>query len=159
MTVTLFLYTDDTELRDYYRSIAEKHNQKVNSIRFADSGFDLYSPEDTNVQGKTYMFNYKVKCAMYKEDVPQGYYLYARSSIYKTRLRMANSVGIIDSGYRGNICAVFDVLDNETFIEKHQRLNQICHPTLEPFFVRVVETEDELGSTDRGEGGFGSTGK
>jgi dUTPase len=63
----------------------------------------------------------------YKQDC--GFYLYPRSSISKTNLRLANSVGIIDSGYRGNILAIFDILQNDnvsTTIEKHSRLLQIC---------------------------------
>jgi dUTPase len=38
------------------------------------------------------------------------------------------------------------------------RMFQICSPTLEPFLVEIVDSEDELGSTERGNGGFGSTG-
>ena len=155
----LYLYTDNEELRELYKDIALKHNAKVLSIRFADSGFDLYAPEETVMEpGKPIMYNYQVKCAMYENDIPQAYYLYARSSIYKFGLRLANSVGIIDRGYRGNICAVFDVLENAKPIEKHHRLTQICHPRLEPFLVYVVDDLNKLGSTERGEGGFGSTG-
>jgi dUTP pyrophosphatase len=158
----MFLFTADEELRNVYKQKAFSHNEKVLSIRFADSGFDLLSPDDINMEqreAKPFMLNYQVKCAMYKDDEPQAYYLYARSSIYKTGLRMANSVGIIDRGYRGDICAVFDLLDGVKNIEKHQRINQICHPNLEPFLVEVVDSLDKLGNTERGEGGFGSTGK
>ncbi len=155
----LYLYTDNAELRELYRDMALKHNLKVLGIRFADSGFDLYAPEETVLEpGKPVLFNYQIKCAMYEKDVPQAYYLYARSSIYKFGLRLANSVGIIDRGYRGNIGAVFDVLPDVKPIEKHQRLTQICHPRLEPFLVHVVDDLDKLGNTERGEGGFGSTG-
>jgi dUTPase len=38
------------------------------------------------------------------------------------------------------------------------RMFQICSPTLEPFLVEIVDTEEALGSTERGNGGFGSTG-
>jgi dUTPase len=48
-------------------------------------------------------------------------------------------------------------VDNYT-VEKHNRLLQICHPKLEPFIVKLVD-ESELSETERGEGGFGSTGK
>jgi deoxyuridine 5'-triphosphate nucleotidohydrolase len=89
-----------------------------------------------------------------------GYYLYPRSSTgTKTPLRLSNSVGIIDSGYRGNITAVFDNIGNTPFtIEKYQRLVQICPPNLSfPFMVTLV---GELsGETIRRSGGFGSTGK
>jgi dUTPase len=76
-------------------------------------------------------------------------------------------VGIIDSGYRGEIMAVVDNIDlinNDTkmCVRKHMspmtRMFQICSPTLEPFLVEIVESEEDLGFTQRGSGGFGSTG-
>ena len=156
----MILFTDNEELRNMYKEKAMDHNKKVLGIRFADSGFDLLSPDNIDFsEKKTFMVNYQIKCAMYKDDEPQAYYLYARSSIYKSGLRMANSVGIIDRGYRGDICAVLDVLEPTKSIEKHQRINQLCHPNLEPFLVEVVDSLDKLGNTERGEGGFGSTGK
>ena len=92
-----------------------------------------------------------------------SYYLYPRSSMAKTRLRLANSVGIIDAGYRGEIIAALDTIhdrEHDSFrVEKNQRLLQICSPTLEPIEVVLVDTLEELGITDRGAGGFGSTGK
>lgn len=101
-----------------------------------------------------------------------GFYLYPRSSISKTRIRLANSVGIIDAGYRGDIIAAVDTIGlfgsadiwhiwKETLspIKKYERYFQICAPDLSPFLVHIVETEDELGApTTRGHGGFGSTG-
>ena len=94
--------------------------------------------------------------------IPQAYYLYPRSSIVKTPMRLANSVGIIDSGYRGEIKAFVDMIDdsmNSFSALAMDRYFQICHPTLRPFKVIMVNTLDELGHTDRGEGGFGSTGR
>ena len=85
-----------------------------------------------------------------------SYYLYPRSSIIKTPLRLSNSVGIIDAGYRGNIIACVDNIKNYEFkIEKGSRLFQICGPTLEPIEIRVI---NELSNSQRGSGGFGSTG-
>ena len=92
---------------------------------------------------------------------PVGYYLYPRSSTgSKTPLRMANSVGIIDSGYRGNIIAVFDNwLDDDYTVQASSRVVQLCPPNLtHPIVVRLVNEESELGVTTRGNGGFGSTG-
>jgi len=97
-----------------------------------------------------------------------GYYLYPRSSIVKTCMRLANSVGIIDSGYRGEIMAVVDknnsVNDWKTVLKRdckqYDRLFQICAGDLQPFRVEIVESESELsGVTERGDGGFGSTGR
>ena len=77
---------------------------------------------------------------------------------------MANSVGIIDSEYRGNIMAKVrnipikeKIVGNRDIftIEKGTRLFQICSPDLSPLKVKCV---DELSTTSRGSGGFGSTG-
>lgn len=85
-----------------------------------------------------------------------SYYLYPRSSISKTPLRMSNSMGIIDAGYRGEIIAKVDNLtDTDYILEKGVRLFQICDASLEPIEIKIV---DSLSETTRGEGGFGSTG-
>lgn len=85
-----------------------------------------------------------------------SYYLYPRSSISKTPLRMSNSTGIIDAGYRGEIIAKVDNLSSSDYnIEKGTRLFQICDASLEPIELDVV---DSLSDTTRGDGGFGSTG-
>ena len=103
---------------------------------------------------------------------PCGFYLYPRSSISKTRMRLANSVGIIDAGYRGDLIAAVDTIGffgstdiwhiwKETLspIKKYDRYFQVCAPDLTPFLVHIVDAEHELGPpTNRGHGGFGSTG-
>jgi dUTP pyrophosphatase len=87
-----------------------------------------------------------------------GFYMYPRSSLSKTRLRLANAVGIIDSGYRGNLIGAFDIID-DCSVTKNTRLTQICAPSLMPIFVTVVDNLSDLGEqTERGTGGFGSTG-
>ena len=69
---------------------------------------------------------------------------------------MANSVGIIDRDYRGNIMAVVDNIKDEPYqINKGDRLFQICSGNLEPIQFQLV---NELSNTQRGSGGFGSTG-
>ena len=108
-----------------------------------------------------------LKCAMRKREEPCGFYLYPRSSISKTRMRLANSVGIIDAGYRGELISAVDTMGvygshiwSETLgpIKKYDRYFQICAPDLAPFMVQIVDREDALGATARGSGGFGSTG-
>jgi dUTP pyrophosphatase len=145
--------TVDESLREWYEERVSKHNEKCREP-YADSGFDLACPEDVPVKAGSYFVDFKVKGAMYQADTPSAYFLYPRSSISKTSFRLANSTGIIDRGYRGNLGAFFDCMVNSS-IEKGQRLVQICSPTLEPFEVRLV---DSLSSTERGENGFGSTG-
>lgn len=139
---------------------------------YVDAGFDLFCPEEIIMAGRqTWKVNHQVKTAMEfikggegeGEGLPVGYYLYPRSSTgTKTPLRLANSVGIIDAGYRGHLIAVFDNWQDRNYvIELQQRLVQICPPNLTyPIYVKLVATEAELGLlTERGAGGFGSTGK
>ena len=75
----------------------------------------------------------------------------------KTPLRMSNSVGIIDSGYRGNLIGLVDNLSNEDYVVKSgTRLFQICSPTLNnPIKLEIVQ---ELSETERNDSGIGSTG-
>ncbi len=153
------------ELYDMYKDTSFKHNLAVEQGQ-ADAGFDLFCPEDLPVAGfTTVKINQGVKGHMEffsgnDSSVSVGYYMYPRSSTgTKTPLRLANSVGIIDAGYRGNYIAVFDNWRGEVFqVEKLQRLVQICPPNLT--YPMRVELVDDLGEpTLRGEGGFGSTGK
>jgi dUTP pyrophosphatase len=86
-----------------------------------------------------------------------SYYLYPRSSISKTPLMMANDVGVIDAGYRGNIMAkVRNVSQKEARVTEGEKLFQICSPNLKPIKIKIVKN---LSSSSRGDGGFGSTGK
>ena len=126
-----------------------------------DSGVDLYCPDNILVDpGETKFINLGVACAATKYNhgiyQPAAFYLYPRSSLSKTPLRLANSVGIIDSGYRGNIIAAVDNISDEGFlVKKGTRLFQICAPDLSMIDFDLV---DKLDKTTRGEGGFGSTG-
>lgn len=178
----LTIYVDDPELFDKYTVAAEKHLENINS-KYFDSGFDMYVPETIiSKPGQVVKIVSNVVCDMrqkfntgtnpYPHAFPSGFYVYARSSISKTPLRLANQVGIIDSGYRGPLIGVFDnitkppdnVIDMSEHvyrIEKHTRLLQICTPDLSIFKVTVEKVDDisELAKqTGRGAGGFGSTG-
>jgi dUTP pyrophosphatase len=97
-----------------------------------------------------------------------GFYVHPRSSLSKTPLRLANSTGIIDAGYRGHLIGMLDCLFNDPscdakfdyYAEAYTRLLQICGPNLMPIYVKIVNSVEELGpSTSRGDGAFGSTGK
>ena len=79
-----------------------------------------------------------------------------RSSLSKTPLRQCNSIGLIDAGYRGEIMAAVDNIKDKSFtLETGQRLFQLVAMDGSPIHFELV---DELTETDRGEGGFGSTG-
>ena len=137
----------DPSLSEYY---------KARSNYNTDSGYDLYCSETVIIPPYSVgTLDFKVRCSPNFQKV-SGYYLYPRSSISKTPLMMANSVGIIDYGYRGNIMAKVRNMSSEAYeVKKGERLFQLCMPSLEPFGVVFV---DELDSTERGTGGFGSTG-
>jgi dUTP pyrophosphatase len=148
-------------LVEKYREHIEKHNESVTTDSHPNSGFDLFVPEDHEfVNNDCKLVNHRIKCAMYYDLDPAAFYLYARSSIYKTPLGLANSVGIIDSGYRGWICSALRSYTHSNYtLPEGTRITQICHPSLYPIYVQLVDSEEELGETTRGEGGFGSTGK
>ena len=87
----------------------------------------------------------------------KAYYLMPRSSISKTPLRMANSIGLIDGGYRGEIMACCDnIKDYNYTVLGGQRLFQLVAFDLSPIEYIL---KDDLAISTRGHGGFGSTGK
>jgi dUTP pyrophosphatase len=153
----LLVKTENTELKELYNGHSTFHE--------GDSGFDLFTVEDINIEpGKiSYIIDLQISCEAFrsKDEKELGnisYYLYPRSSMgAKTSLRLANSVGIIDAGYRGTLKAIVDNIDhdNPVIIPKGTRLFQICSPILGPI---TYENADTLSETSRGEGGLGSTG-
>ncbi|MEE0957232.1 MAG: dUTP diphosphatase [Ruminococcus sp.] len=85
-------------------------------------------------------------------------FLYARSGLgVKHGICLSNGVGVIDSDYRGEICVgLCNVSDKPYVIEPFERVAQMV---IAPVFVPTVKEVAELGETDRGAGGFGSTGR
>ena len=124
-----------------------------------DSGLDLFCPETITINpGETVKINLQIKCEALSDDRQRNvsYYLYPRSSIIKTPLRLSNSVGIIDAGYRGDIIAYVDNIKNKSYtISQGDRLFQICAGNLEPIEFQLI---NDLSNTQRGTSGFGSTG-
>lgn len=100
--------------------------------------------------------------------VPEGYWLdlRARSSVYKTGQWLCNGVGTIDCGYRGEVKGMFyrlggacsDGANGNEYAVGDKFAQLIVMPGVSPLDVEFAET-DELPETDRGAGGFGSTGK
>jgi dUTP pyrophosphatase len=160
--------TDET-LKNVYQDKVDSHNKQFETDMFVDSGFDLLVPNDVdfNEIGKSIFIDMGVKaelmhCPIGNRDIQSSpFYLYPRSSISKTPLMLANHTGIIDSGYRGNLIGAFRSLhlpeENKYVVKQHTRLLQLCHPSLLPIYVIIVD-EPELSTTTRGNGGFGSTG-
>ena len=131
----------------------------VNRERRGDAGLDLYFPSNMNIEsGETKFIDMKIQCEGLSDTDGRNvcYTLECRSSISKTPLRLANCRGIIDAGYRGNIMIAVDNRGNESYqIKKGQRLFQLLGRYLEPIHLTLVE---ELSNSERGQGGFGSTG-
>ena len=122
------------------------------------AGADLYAAIDkalTIEAGQTVLVPTGV--AM---EIPEGFVglVYARSGLAtKKGLAPANKVGVIDSDYRGEIMVALHNHSNKSAeIEAGERIAQIV---LTPYLTAQFEIADELSSTERGAGGFGSTGK
>ena len=138
-------------LNDIARDFYENHSH----FHKGDSGLDLYILENQIFKpGETNKIKLGISC---ESNTGESYFLFPRSSISKTPLRMANSLGLIDGGYRGEIMAVCDNIKNfEYKLESGTRLFQIVSSDSSPIKYKL---KDELSSTSRGIGGFGSTGK
>jgi dUTP pyrophosphatase len=91
------------------------------------------------------------------ERYEHSFQLVPRSSIYKKGLIMANSVGIIDKSYRGELKAPVWSMTKQSRVEAGERLFQIVLPTLG--HIKHVRIVTELPETERGANGFGSSGK
>jgi len=160
-------------------SLKSLYKKRVNVE--GDAGVDLYFPEEVTIPAKELgmIVPLGIKGEMVQvvsnhltDNIPKemienmfggsiqdtniSYMVTPRSSISKTPLRMSNSVGIMDSGYRGEFMVPIDNLSDEEFIiEKHTRLFQVVSPMLGEIKLEIV---DNLSDSERGSGGFGSTG-
>jgi dUTP pyrophosphatase len=93
-------------------------------------------------------------------EIPEGYVglVFPRSSIRKYDLSLVNSVGVIDSGYRGEIQVTFRK-ERGVVSKKYDVGDRVCQLMILPFPSVTFIEKDELSSSERGEGGHGSTGK
>lgn len=119
-----------------------------------DAGLDLYVPEGQGClvrPGAVYTIDLGIKVA-----IPDGYYgqLTLRSSAGKKGLTAPNGVGIIDSGYRGNIKVLITALAEPVLVASGERICQLIILPLPHVDVEGGVVDD---NTDRGQGGFGST--
>jgi dUTP pyrophosphatase len=121
-----------------------------------DAGMDLVA---TSIKFDGTQITYGTGLSM---EIPKGFVglVFPRSSIRKTDLSLSNSVGVIDSGYRGEIQATF----NQKALSKNGSLlygvgDRIMQIIIIPYPPIEFEEVNELNNTERGEGGFGSTGK
>ena len=122
--------------------------------REGDAGLDMFATrmwfEDENVC-------YGTGLAV---EIPKGYVglLFPRSSNAKKDLLLCNSVGVIDSNYRGEIIAKFKITKEENF-KMYDTCERVCQLLILPYPQIEFKEVDELGETNRGDKGFGSTGK
>ena len=171
MVLKVFVDSNDSSgniLKNKYIDVANKHNSElVKNPTMIDAGFDLFTHEFFTATRGLNKIDFKVICSATMvldsgKIYNTGYYMYPRSSLSKTKLRLANATGIIDAGYRGHLIGMFDLVGNDELysVQHHDRLLQICAPGLVPIIVEVVNSLEELGEqTKRGDGGFGSTGR
>ena len=122
-----------------------------------DAAADLYAIEDQIIPAHSY--GNKIRTGV-KIQLPEGWlaFIMPRSSIgVKTPLRLSNSIGLIDSGYRGELGILYDNTSDEDYkIEAGSRIAQLLVMPSYRFQAQVV---DILADSDRGEGGFGASGK
>lgn len=187
----LLIKADTPEIRKLY----EGHG----AMYKGDSGVDIFCHEEQVIHTAGQKIKFGIHCAMVNDSGEfVSYILMPRSSISKTPLRMSNSIGLIDSSYRGELMAPVDIQiygtvennvriknlhsDDHTecgpnscvydknniytcgrsssnrftyIVEKNTRMFQIVAPGYVPFTIELVS---ELPDTERGSGGFGSTG-
>ena len=118
-----------------------------------DAGLDLTV---TSVENKGNKIVYHCGLAF---EIPQGYFglVVPRSSNAKKDLLLTNSAGIIDSGYRGEVTAVYRKTDNNgEYYNVGERFLQLI---ILPYPQIEFEEVEELSTTERGANGYGSTGK
>ncbi len=137
--------------------ITEKGKLPTRGSEYA-AGYDLYANNDEPI---TIMPNeIKQIFTDIAMEIPTGYFgaVYARSGLAtKQGLRPPNCVGVIDSDYRGNIgVGLINDTDIPQIIQPHERVAQIV---IQPCLDVEFELVNELSETERGTGGFGSTGK
>jgi len=123
-----------------------------------DAGMDLVA---TSVIGETLgSITYGLGIAL---EIPKGFVglVFPRSSIRKTNLQLSNSVGVIDSGYRGELQATFNKIQGIDNVERENYKvgDRVCQIIIIPYPPIEFNEVNELSNTERGEGGFGSTGK
>lgn len=123
---------------------------------YDDAGLDLRADGDYLVQrGEVVTVGLGVRF-----EIPRGLFgqLALRSSVGRMKVFMPGGFGVIDSGYRGELAVPVTVVDDPVTIPKGMRVAQLIFiPCLTPELMRVM-SPDELSTSDRGVGGFGSTG-
>lgn len=126
---------------------------KAHSI---DAGFDVKARTEFVIPPKETVMIPTGVCV----EIPVGMVglLFPRSSISKTPLRMCNSVGVIDSGFTGEIKVPLQNTHQNLMVRVNQ-YDKIAQLVIVPLADVSIEIVDELEESERGNGGFGSTGR
>jgi len=134
-----------------------------------NAGYDLHVAEAVRVEQTPQFIPFGIAVRLLKvEPMPHGtsneylktdshFWLAPRSSIYKSGLMMANSVGVIDKSYRGELKAPVWSMTGQSEVQRGDRLFQIVAPDMG--WIRNIRVVESLPETERGAGGFGSTGR
>lgn len=134
-----------------------------------NAGFDVYSSDNVHVEQTPQFIPFGIVARMLKVErdargtsndylkTDSHFWLIPRSSIYKSGLMMANSIGVIDKSYRGELKAPVWSMTANSDVARGDRLFQIVAPDMG--WIRNIRIVNSMPSTERGEGGFGSTGK
>lgn len=135
----------------------------------SNAGFDLFSSSNTHIEQTPEFIPFGIIARLLKvQQYPGGtsneylkteshFWLMPRSSIYKTGLMMANSTGVIDKSYRGELKAPVWSMTGKSEVTRGDRLFQIVAPDMG--WIRNIRVVNSMPNTERGVGGFGSTGK
>ncbi len=157
----LVLDQQDKEKANFYKDAYDLYD--------SNAGFDLFSSDNVRVEQTPQFIPFGIVARMLKvQHMPGGrsndylktdshFWLMPRSSIYKTGLLMGNSTGVIDKSYRGELKAPVWSMTANSNVARGDRLFQIVAPDMG--WIRNVRVVDSISATERGEGGFGSTGK
>ena len=150
-----------TQIKDSYPT---KHTTKIKKLhpnavlpqyaKTDDAGADLVA---TEVEASPFSDEVVIKTGIAIE-MPIGYVglVFPRSSISKTGLSLKNSIGVIDNGYRGEIILKFRQHGSLTNLYKVG--DRVAQLMIIPFQQHTFEEVNELSETERGSGGFGSSG-
>lgn len=141
-----------------FKRLSEKAVQPIRATE-GSAGYDLTSTHVTTEVSECgqLILVYHTDLAI---ELPEGYaaYMFPRSSISKKSLRLCNSVGVIDSDYRGEIMGKF-IVTTDVIPSLYREGERFAQLVIMPIATAEFIEAEELSETTRGEEGFGSTGK
>jgi dUTP pyrophosphatase len=163
MSLRLFLAPTANAFAELYRNAADAYNRTPPAER--NSGFDLFcdATDVETVYPHVAIVGQGCRAiAVAPDGTPRGFWLAPRSSICKSKWRLANSLGLIDPTYRGVIRAALSAVDGDNRVpasDHEKRYCQLAASDLVPWSEVIIVDELPAPASLRGEGGFGSTGR